>query len=162
NDPEGREVKISENRLRKLLPVSRPGFSRAQLRLGERNLTNYLQEKGYLFAQVRGRCEPADCRATSIDQIRVFYDVSPGARYELEEIRIIGADELKEREVKADLQSREKSPLGGFPLLGNLPLLGGETRGKTSNDRMRADRETIRERLADLGYRSARVNSRLA
>ncbi len=162
NDLEGREVKISESRLRKLLPVGRQGISRAQLRLGERNLTNYLQGRGYLFAQVRGRCEPADCKATSIDRMRVIFDVSPGARYELEEIRIIGADELKESELKADLQSKEKNLLGGIPLFRNLPLLGGEARGRTSNDRMRADRETIRERLADLGYRSARVESRLA
>ncbi|MGH9753366.1 MAG: translocation/assembly module TamB domain-containing protein [Blastocatellia bacterium] len=157
----GKEVKLSEGRLRELLPV-REGFSPAQLRLGERNLTNYLQEKGYLFAQVQGRCDPANCKASNINNLRVFYDVRPGPRYELKDIRIIGAPELDEHELKASLQSKESNFLGEFPLLGNLPLLGGEVRGKTSNDRMRADRETIRAALADLGYRSARVESRLA
>jgi outer membrane protein insertion porin family len=161
---DGREIKLSEDRLRELLPV-REGFSRAQLRLGERNLTNYLQEKGYLFAQVQGRCDPADCKAPSINDLRVFYDVQPGRRYDLKEIHIIsavgGAEELDEHELKADLQSKDGNLLGEFPVLRNLPVLGGETHGKTSNDRMRADRETIRAAMANLGYRSARVESRL-
>ncbi|HEV2664051.1 MAG TPA: translocation/assembly module TamB domain-containing protein, partial [Blastocatellia bacterium] len=157
---DGRVVKLSEDRLRELLPM-RAGFSRAQLRLGERNLTNYLQEKGYLFTQVQGRCDPADCKAPSINDLRVFYDVQPGRRYDLKEIHIIGAEELDEHELKRDLQSKESNLVGEFPVLRDLPVLGGETRGKTSNDRMRADRETIRAALADLGYRSAQVESRL-
>jgi outer membrane protein insertion porin family len=160
----GRAVKLSEDRLREILPV-REGFSRAQLRAGERNLTDYLQEKGYLFAQVQGRCEPADCRTSSINDLRVFYDVLPGMRYELKEIHIIdadgGADELDEHELKADLQSKESNLLGEIPALRDLPVLGGSPRGKTSNDRMRADREMIRAAMANLGYRSARVESRL-
>src|SRR5262245_31681747 len=157
---DGREVKLSESRLRELLPV-REGFSRAQLRLGERNLTNYLQEKGYLFAQVQGRCEPADCKAPSINDLRVFYDVQPGRRYELKEIHIVGADELDEDELRPDLQSKRSNLLGEFPALRDLPVLDGSPRGKTSNDQMRADRETIRAAMADLGYRSAQVESRL-
>jgi outer membrane protein insertion porin family len=156
----GRIVKLSESSLRELLPV-REGFSRAQLRIGERNLTNYLQEKGFLFAQVQGRCEPADCKAPSINDLRVFYDVQPGRRYELKEIHIVGADELDEDELRPDLQSKRSNLLGEFPGLRDLPVLDGSPRGKTSNDRMRADRETIRAALADLGYRSARVESRL-
>ncbi len=156
----GRVVKLSESRLRELLPV-REGFSRAQLRLGERNLTNYLQEKGYLFAQVQGRCEPADCKAPSINDLRVFYDVQPGRRYELEDIHIVGAEELDEDELRPELQSKRSNLLGEFPGLRDLPVLDGSPRGKTSNDRMRADRETIRAALADLGYRSAQIESRL-
>jgi outer membrane protein insertion porin family len=157
---DGRVVKLSESRLRELLPV-REGFSRAQLRLGERNLTNYLQEKGYLFAQVQGRCDPADCKTPSINDLRVFYDVQPGRRYELKEIHIVGADELDEDELRPDLQSKKSNLLGEFPALRDLPVLDGSPRGKTSNDRMRADREYIRAAMADLGYRSAQVESRL-
>ncbi|HEY8459399.1 MAG TPA: BamA/TamA family outer membrane protein, partial [Blastocatellia bacterium] len=156
----GRVVRLSEDRLRELLPV-REGFSRAQLRAGERNLTDYLQEKGYLFARVQGRCEPADCKAPNFSDLRVFYDVRPGARYELKEIHIIGAEELDEHELKADLQSKESNLLGEFPAIRDLPVLGGSPRGKTSDDRMRADRETIRAAMANLGYRSAQVESRL-
>jgi outer membrane protein assembly complex protein YaeT len=157
---DSRVVKLSEDRLRELLPV-REGFSRAQLRAGEGALTDYLQEKGYLFPQVQGRCDPADCKSPKINDLRVFYDVRPGPRYELKEIHIIGAEELDEHTLKADLQSKESNLLGEFPALKDLPLLGASPRGKTSNDRMRADREMIRAAMADLGYRSARVESRL-
>lgn len=155
-------VEISGDRLRELLPVIEGGYSRARMRLGERNLANYLQEKGYFFAEVTARCSPADCAPPAVGELRVFYDVRPGARYELKDIRIIGANELNEDEVIADLESKKKSRLGGVPLLGKLPLIGGDSHGVTSYDRLRADRETIRERLANLGYRSARVESRLA
>ncbi len=158
---DGRAVKLSDSDLRQILSA-REGFSRAQLRVGERNLTNYLQEKGYLFAQVRGRCDPADCRVSNINDLRVYYDVIPGRRYELKEIRVIGAPELDEHALKRELRSKDSNFLGEFPILGRLPVLGGEVRGKTSDDRMRADRETIRAAMADLGYRSARVESRLA
>ncbi|MBO0725557.1 MAG: translocation/assembly module TamB domain-containing protein, partial [Blastocatellia bacterium] len=160
----GRVVKLSEDRLRDLLPV-REGFSRAQLRAGEDALTSYLQEKGYVFAQVQGRCDPADCKTPNINDLLVFYDVRPGPRYELKEIHIISADgdsgDLNEHELKADLQSKDSNLLGEIPALKDLPVLGGEPRGKTSNDRMRADREMIRAAMANLGYRSARVESRL-
>jgi outer membrane protein insertion porin family len=159
-------IEISGSRLRELLPVIEEGYSRARMRLGERNLANYLQEKGYFFAEVTARCVPADCAPPAVGELRVFYDVRPGARYELKDIRIIidggGADELNEDEVIASLESKKKSRLGGVPLLGKLPLVGGDSHGVTSNDRLRSDRETIRERLANLGYRSARVESRLA
>lgn len=156
------EIEISENRLGELLPVMSEGFSRARLRLGERNLANYLQEKGYFFAEVRARCEPVDCQAADDGALRVFYDVRPGARYELKAIRITGAEELDRAETLDELQSKEKGLLGEIPIFKNLPFVGGLARGITSNDRLRADRETIRERLIDLGYRSARVESRLA
>jgi outer membrane protein assembly complex protein YaeT len=157
---DGRVVKLSEDRLRELLPV-REGFSRAQLRASEGALTDYLQEKGYLFAQVQGRCDPADCKTSKINDLRVFYDVRPGTRYELKEIHIIGAEDLDEHALKVDLRSKESNLLGEFPGLKDLPVLDGSPRGKTSNDRMRADRETIRAAMANLGYRSARVESRL-
>jgi outer membrane protein insertion porin family len=157
-----KEIEISERRLRQLLPVMSEGFSRARLRLGERNLANYLQEKGYFFADVRARCEPADCQASGGKGLRVFYDVRPGARYELKAIRITGAEELKKPEALDGLQSKEMNRLGEIPVFKSLPFVGGLARGITSDDRLRADRETIRERLNELGYRSARVESRLA
>lgn len=152
-------IKLSDNRLRELLPVKREGFSRALTRLGERNLTNYLQEQGYFFAEVDSRCEPVTC---SGPDLRVIYDVSPGARYSLSDIRIEGTKALNKGEVKSDLQSQESSLLASVPFLDRLPFVGGYARGITSNDRLRNDREVIRERLADLGYRSARVDAHLA
>ncbi|MGE0130798.1 MAG: translocation/assembly module TamB domain-containing protein [Blastocatellales bacterium] len=155
-------IEISSGRMRELIPVIEEGYSRARMRLGERNLANYLQEKGYFFAEVTSRCVPADCKPPAIGKLQVFYDAYPGARYELKDIRIIGAPELNQDDVIASLESKEKSALGGIPLLGSLPLIGGNARGVTSNDRLRDDRETIRERMINIGYRAARVESRLA
>ncbi|MBI3650343.1 MAG: outer membrane protein assembly factor BamA [Acidobacteria bacterium] len=152
------ELKLSEKKLRELLPVEVAGFSRPLARLGERNLTNYLQERGYFFAAVRSRCEPADCRGTNI---KVFYDVSPGPRYDLDDIRIEGTDLLDVADVAPKLQSKKASFFGGVPIVKNLPLVGGLARGITSDDRIRRDRETIRSYMADLGFRSARVSHRI-
>lgn len=152
-------LKIKEDRLRDLLPVMREGYSRALTRLGERNLVNYLQEHGYFFAEVSSRCEPANCAGPDL---RVLYDVKPGERYDLRNIRITGTEELNNGEVISGLQSKTGGLLGGVPIFERLPFIGGTARGITSNDRLRNDREAIRQRMVDLGFRSARVNSRLA
>jgi outer membrane protein assembly complex protein YaeT len=155
--PEG--VKLSDKKLRELLPVAREGYSRPLARLGERNLTNYLQEHGYFLAAVRSRCEPVDCSGSNL---RVLYDVQPGQRLDLEEIRLEGTDQIGLGDVRGELQSQTARIFGSVPFLKNLPLVGGYARGITSNDRLLQDREVIRSRLVDLGFRSARVDSRLA
>lgn len=151
-------VKLSSRTLKELLPVETEGFSRPLSRLGERNLSNYLQERGYFFASVKAKCEPADCSGPNL---RVVYDVQPGERLDLDQIRIEGTDQLSYGDVRNQLQSKKASFIGGVPVLKNLPLIGGYARGLTSDDRMRQDRETVRARMADLGFRSARVTSRI-
>jgi outer membrane protein insertion porin family len=155
--PEG--VSLSDKKLRELLPVAKDGYSRSLARLGERNLTNYLQEQGYFFAAVSSRCEPANC---SGPDLRVLYDVQPGQRLDLEEIRLEGTDRISLGDVSGELQSQTASIFGNFPLLKSLPLVGGRARGITSNDRLQHDRGIIRRRLVDMGFRSSRVDSRLA
>jgi len=156
------QIKLSEDQMRLLLPIIRDGYSRALTRLGERNLTNYLQEQGYFFAEVRSRCEPASCTGSDL---RVFYDASPGQRYKLTDVKLQGTKEIDEGDVKGELQTQESSLLSGVPLVDRLPLVGAfvgqYARGITSTDRLRNDRETIRRRMVDLGFRSARVESRL-
>jgi outer membrane protein insertion porin family len=155
NKPEN--IKIRQARLDELLPVKRDGYSRALARLGERNLANYLQEQGYFFATVRSGCDPADCSGA---KIKLVYDVQPGTRYDLDEIRIEGTDEIGVSDVSADLQSKTAAFFGSVPILKTLPLIGGLARGITSDDRIRRDREIIRGRMADLGYRKARVTAK--
>ncbi|MEW6735372.1 MAG: translocation/assembly module TamB domain-containing protein [Acidobacteriota bacterium] len=157
NLPKG--VDISKEKRRELLPLMREGFSRPLLRLGERNLTNYLQERGYFFAEVSAHCQPTNCNDPNA---AVFYDVELGERLALAEIRIEGTELLTKKDLESELQSKEASLLGGIPLFKSLPLIGGSARGITSNDRLRHDRELIRRRLVDLGFRSARVDTRLA
>ncbi|HKV39194.1 MAG TPA: translocation/assembly module TamB domain-containing protein, partial [Blastocatellia bacterium] len=150
-------IKLSGRKLEELLPVKKEGFSRALGRLGLSNLTNYLQEQGYFFAKVTQRCDPADCTGSSV---RLIYDVQPGERYDLEQIRLDGTKVIELDDVSG-LRSRAASFLGGIPLLRSLPLIGGSARGITSDDRILDDRNTIRGRLAELGYRSAKVTSQI-
>ncbi len=152
------KIKLSDKKLRELVPAEKQGFSRPLARLGERNLENYLQEQGYFFATVQSRCEPDDCSGPTV---HLIYDVQPGQRYDLDDIRIEGTNEIGYTDVSGDLQSKKAAFFGAIPILKSLPLIGGLARGITSNDRIRHDRDVIRSHMADLGFRSARVTSRV-
>ncbi|HEV2665616.1 MAG TPA: BamA/TamA family outer membrane protein, partial [Blastocatellia bacterium] len=148
-----------QSKMRELLPVMSQGFSRSLMRLGERRLKEHLQENGYFFAEVKARCEPENCAG---ENLRVFYDVEPGVVYDLKEIRIEGSDLIKLKDIAEELQSQPASAVGNAPFLKSLPVVGGYARGLTSGDRLNSDEETIRRKLVDIGYRAARVKSRLA
>lgn len=77
-------------------------------------------------------------------------------------MRLEGTSQLDFGDVSGELQSRQASLLGAIPFFKKLPLIGGTARGITSADRLRHDRETIRRRMADLGFRAASVQSRFA
>jgi outer membrane protein assembly complex protein YaeT len=151
------DLKLKDSKLRDLLPVMTQGFSRSLARLGESRLREYLQEQGYFFAEVNYRCDPENC---SGEKLKVYYDIHPNAKHDLAEIRIEGTDQVKLPDVVGQLQSQTASRVGGVPFLKDLPLIGGYVRGLTSNDRLRNDEETIRRALRDLGFRTARVQSR--
>jgi outer membrane protein insertion porin family len=153
------DLKLSNRTLDELLPIKTQGFSRSLARLGERRLLNYLQEKGYFFAEVGWRCEPADC---SGDELGVLYDVQPGERYKLQDVRFEGTEQLNFDQMAGNLQSQPANALAGVPFIRTLPFIGGLTRGITSNERVRGDAEALRRNLVDRGYRDARVNSRYA
>ncbi|MGH9847604.1 MAG: BamA/OMP85 family outer membrane protein, partial [Blastocatellia bacterium] len=91
-----------------------------------------------------------------------FYDVEPNVIYDLKEIRIEGTDLVELRDIQEFLQSQTESKLGGSSIFRGLPFIGGYVRGLTSNDRLSDDAEFIRRYLVDIGYRNARVSSRLA
>jgi len=156
---ETQDFKLSQSRMRELLPVMTQGFSRSLMRLGERRLKEHLQEAGYFFAEVKARCEPANCAG---ENLQVFYDVEPNVKYDLKEIRIEGAGLIKLKDIKDELQSQPASALGDVPFLKNLPVVGGYGRGLTSSDRLNNDEELIRRKLVNIGFRNARVKSRLA
>src|SRR5215510_9654298 len=156
---EFQNFKLGQNTLRELLPVMTQGFSRSLMRLGERRLKEHLQENGYFFAEVKARCEPENCAG---ENLRVFYDVEPGSVYDLKEIRIGGTDLIKLKDIAEESQSQPASSVGSVPFLKSLPVVGGYARGLTSGDRLNSDEETIRRKLADIGYRDTRVKSRLA
>ena len=153
------DVKLSQHTLRELLPVMTQGFSRSLARLGERRLLNYLQEKGYFFADVKARCAPENC---SGDGMQLFYDVEPGERYKLSDVRFEGGVKSKAENLAAELQSQPANLMASVPFVKNLPLIGGLKRGLTSNERVKADVELLRRTLLDRGFRDARVTSRYA
>jgi outer membrane protein assembly complex protein YaeT len=153
------KVKLNDKTLRDLLPVMTQGFSRSLARLGERRLREYLQEEGYFFAEVNYRCEPADCTGSGL---HVFYDIDPKQIYDLKEVRLEGTKQISLSDVGDDLQSKPESKVGSIPFLKDLPLIGGTVRGITSSSRLAGDEETIRRKMVDLGFRSARVKARLA
>ncbi|MBL8149501.1 MAG: translocation/assembly module TamB domain-containing protein [Blastocatellia bacterium] len=153
------DLKIGDRKKRQLLPVAKDGYSLPLARIGERNLLTYLQEQGYFFANVRYRCEAGDCASGTG---RLVYEVDPGEQFKVKEIRVEGSSKLRKSDVIGQLQSKEAKFFGGLPIIKGIPFVGGYGRGLTSNDRLRQDREIIRRRMVDLGYRSARVDSRLA
>ncbi len=160
---EVQNFKLSQKTMRELLPVMTQGFSQSLMRLGERRLREHLQESGYFFAEVKWRCEPENCNgANSNEPIRVFYDIQPNVIYDLKEIRIEGTDLVKLKDIQGELQSQTASAVGGNPFLRRLPFVSGYARGLTSNGRLNNDEETIRRRFVDMGFRNARVKSRLA
>src|SRR5262249_18424004 len=133
--------------------------SRSLMRLGERRLKKHLQGNGYFFAGGKARCEPENFAG---ENLRVFYDLEPGAIYDLKEIRIEGTDLIKLKEIAEDMQSQLAGADGSVPFVKSLPMVGGYARGLTSGDRLNSDEEMIRRKLVDMGYRGARVKSRLA
>ncbi|MBL8188291.1 MAG: translocation/assembly module TamB domain-containing protein [Acidobacteria bacterium] len=153
-------LKLDNKKLRELLPVMSQGFSRSLARLGERRLTEYLQEQGYFFANVAWRCNPSDCAPGK--ELALTYDITPNLIYDLKEIRIEGTKLIRWQDIRGDLQSQVESKVGGIPYLENIPFIGGTVRGLTSDSRLRSDEEYIRRYLVDVGYRNARVNTRLA
>lgn len=175
-------VKLNDKRLKELLPIIDQGFSRTLAGLGEQRLREYLQEQGYFFAEVKYRCAPANCsyngnsngngksgengknRASgnNAPPIEVFYDIEPNNIYELKDIRIEGTQLVKFADVKGELQSKTATSLGGVPFIKDLPYVGGYVRGLTSTQRLRADEETLRRQMREMGFRNAKVDSRLA
>ncbi|MDQ3013105.1 MAG: translocation/assembly module TamB domain-containing protein, partial [Acidobacteriota bacterium] len=156
--PQAKELKLTRTRLRELLPVMTQGFSQPLRRLGEGRLREHLQERGYFFAEVESRCAP-NC---ADPKLQLFYDITPNVRYDLKDIRLEGTQQIRYGDIASELQSQPASPVGGIPFLKDLPLVGGYVRGLTSTDRLRNDEEIIRRKLVDLGFRNARVKSRLA
>lgn len=152
-------ISISRGVLRELIPVYRQGYSRPLARLGERNLTDYLQREGYFFANVRHRCEPVDCAGT---ELKLVYQIDSPGRYYLREIRVEGTQKLSKRDVIGKLKSREARFFGGLPVLKGLPYLGGYGRGLTSVGMLREDAEVIKAMMQEQGYLRSSVDFRLA
>jgi outer membrane protein insertion porin family len=170
---------LNEKRRRELLPVTREGtIEPSAIEEGARRLEIRLQEEGYFFADVTTECSvtpplpqreqaaplfPGEeglgsCDLINPDEVsgravRIVYNVERGRRFELTDVRVEGTDAISFPDVEEELRTRTKNVLGFIPFLG----LG---RGYTSNEALQRDRNTIRARMQELGYRQAEVSVR--
>jgi outer membrane protein insertion porin family len=168
---------LNEKTRRELLPVEREGtIDYAAIVEGARRIQNRLQESGYFFADVTPACtvspplaappdairvagaEPDVCELLNPEelansQVTVVYNVDRGRRFKLTDIRIQGTNKLSVEDVSDDLRSRTANVLGIVPLL-------GYGRGYTSDEALNHDERVIRQRMVDLGYRRASVETR--
>jgi hypothetical protein len=129
---------------------------------GARRLFKQLQESGYFFAEVRSSCSVTPPPAIgpngtgdtcwnlnrmelSEHSVNVTYDVEPGRRLTLSEIRIDGTNHLTYQQVAGQLLSK-KAPAFG--------------RGITSFPVLEHDLKVIQDRMHELGYMEATVQVR--
>ena len=172
-DVEVRNYEVSPKTQRALLPVRREGnIDYSAIEEGRRRLRNKLQAEGYFFAEINYTCTVSPPLPTTIAQngteetcqnlnatelsghnVQIVYDVDPGRRFKLTDIRIEGTSELTYLDVADDLKTQKASALGIIPYL-------GYGRGYTSLELLEQDRRTISARMRDLGYRRATVNIR--
>jgi len=167
---------FDDDKTRELLPVRREGnIDLSAIVEGERRLRNELQERGYFFAEVSTTCNvnPAfDDTLTSVPNIgqacellnaeestgrtiTVTYNIDTNRRYKLTDLRIEGTNKLitETEDIRTSLRTKEANALGFIPLI-------GYGRGYTSLALLEQDRQFIRQRMAELGYRRATVDVR--
>ncbi|MCS6804042.1 MAG: outer membrane protein assembly factor BamA [Acidobacteriota bacterium] len=113
------------------------GIDPATLEEGRLKLIDYLQRRGYFFAEVT----LAPVQSTD-DRVVISYEVDTGGIYNLKQIRIEGAESLSYETLKQNLGSR---PGGLF------------SRGLTSRELIETDQRVIVEHLRARGYLNARV-----
>lgn len=137
-------IEISEDEKREVLPFFTQGnVDEFALEDGRRRLLDYAQREGYFFAEINTPPMPD----LSLSNTRLEYTVEPGARYRLTDIDIEGIDAIPSAELQQQLMSKKASFIPFF----------GLNRGRTSNETLRLDSNTIEKRLRDLGYRRAQV-----
>ena len=164
---------LKEKTLRELLPIKREGnIDASAIVEGERRLRNKIQENGYFFAEITRICTvtppPVDvatmngttemCENLNPETltgrtVNVTYEVEPGRRFKLTDIRIEGTQQLKIEDVEDELRTQRANVFGFIPLL-------GYGRGYTSRELLEQDRRTVEARMRDLGYRKVRATVR--
>src|SRR5207248_3357309 len=163
---------VNEKTQRTLLPIKREGnVDQSAIVEGQRRLTNKLQENGYFFAETTivctvtpplpnsvtnatpEMCDNLNAKELTGHTINITYNVEPGRRFKLTDIRIEGTKELSVEDVINDLRTQKATMLGIIPFL-------GYGRGYTSRELLQQDQRTIRARMNELGFRHADVTVR--
>ncbi|MCA1626645.1 MAG: hypothetical protein LC742_01595, partial [Acidobacteria bacterium] len=131
---------IGEDKARELLPVKREGtIDLSAIVEGERRLENELQEEGYFFADVTPLCSitPAGAAAATTDAatgtreacetispqevgdrtVNITYEVEPGRRLRLTDVRIEGTELFTYDDLAGELRTRKSNALALVPFL---------------------------------------------
>ncbi|MBS1809059.1 MAG: BamA/TamA family outer membrane protein [Acidobacteria bacterium] len=139
---------VTEKKLRQILPLMREGgVDEASLDDSARRIREHLQEEGYFFAEVT----PPPMPDLNSERADLTFQVEPGQRYRVTDIRVEGTNNISLLELEPNLQT-QKAAL--FP----IPILTTRyTRGITSEQALRRDAELILSQLRDQGYRRARM-----
>lgn len=103
--------------------------------------------------QIDPSCQLLNPQELSGRTVNILYEVTPGRRFRLTDIDIVGTDELTHEDIAPELRSQERNLLEFIPFL-------GYGRGFTSDEALARDQRTIRERMRELGYRQAVVEFR--
>lgn len=137
-------IPLDEKKKREILPVyQRGGVDEFSLEEGRRRLQDYVQRKGYFFAEIaRPDVPDLSAREVSLD-----YVVNTGPRLKLSDIDITGLEAIPSQTLQDELKSKEASFIPVF----------GLNRGITSNDMLRQDSNLILKRLREIGYRRAQI-----
>jgi outer membrane protein insertion porin family len=95
-------LKLSENEINENIPVRiEHSYNDDTLEEGKRNLTQFLQRKGYYDAEVDYR------KIITNESVLVRYDISPGPKYEVRDISITGNLHLSEEEILKIISTQE-------------------------------------------------------
>ena len=130
--------------LRRLLPVLRDGgLDDLTLEEGARQLLIALQQRGYFFAEVDWSRQ----RLVGEERVVVTYTVTPYRRYRVQEVRLVGTDVIRYRDVADDFKTRPAS-------------LIPPSRGLVTEDTLARDAEVILRDLRNAGYLQAQVTER--
>ncbi len=135
----------AEKKKRELLPFyTRGNLDEFSLEDGRRRLLEYVQLRGYFFAEITKPSLPD----TTEQAARLEYLIEPGVRYRLTDIDIKGLEALSDFTISEQFLSEKASFIPFF----------GLGHGKTSNELLRHDANLIERALRDLGYRRAKVD----
>lgn len=140
-------IELDDKEKRKILPFYQTGgIDDLALDDGRRRLQDYVQRRGYFFAEI-ALPDPPNLQS---DKARITYHVETGARYRLSSIEFEGLEALPLDLIEEQLKSKRAA---------FLPLVG-PGRGFTSNELLRQDSLLIQKQLYELGYRRAEVEVR--
>lgn len=135
-------ARVSKRTIRRLIPIyDENSVDRDLVDEGERNLTSYLQSKGFFDAKVGAKLE------TGTEALRVSYTIEPGKRHKVEGVYLQGNRSIPDEDLKSHIFVHR-----GFSLLGQTI-----SRGNFSADLVRKSVQSIASFYKNAGFSGVAV-----